>query len=95
MRIKNKVSARNGARELELEREPFIYRWPYLSNELLRVGTVRDVIVREIRRLILDDYMQSRLTSDTADTARTPRIGGNSLEFSDTYRESYTNGRAH
>jgi hypothetical protein len=32
MRIKNNVSARNGARELEFEREPFIYRWPCLSN---------------------------------------------------------------
>jgi hypothetical protein len=43
MRIKNKVPARNGATELEFEREPFIYRWPVFVECLLRAGIVRDV----------------------------------------------------
>jgi hypothetical protein len=43
MRIKNKVLARNGATELEFEREPFIYRWSVFVECLLPAGIVRDV----------------------------------------------------
>jgi hypothetical protein len=43
VRIKNKVSARNGATELEFEREPFIYRWSVFVEWLLPARIVRDV----------------------------------------------------